>query len=127
MLTAKEIDMLRGGNPTQDAVVYLRKKYGDRFVRALRAVEENRVKKYTFHPSDSPVWIVKGRRREYMIIPDIYCSCRSFYQDVVISRSTDFCYHLLAQEIAQLWNMYEQITASDQERRNLFVQWRRTD
>ncbi|MCF2135643.1 MAG: hypothetical protein K9W43_00195 [Candidatus Thorarchaeota archaeon] len=127
VLSAKETQMLVGGSPSQEAVLYFRNKYGDRFVRALRAVEEGRVTKYVFHPSNTSTWIVKGRRRDYMVIPDVYCSCRSFYQDVVIAHSMDFCYHLLAQEIAQLWGHYKIIDQSDRERRTLYIQWRRTD
>ncbi len=127
MLSKKEVELLSDGVLTQDAVIYFRQKYGNRFVRALRAVEERRVRRYLFSPSNTSTWIVKGRRRDYMVIPDVYCSCRSFYQDVVIARNIEFCYHLLAQEIAQIWGRYDVVEATDADRRRLFVEWRRTD
>jgi len=92
---------------TQSDVEYFRNKYGKKFIRALRVVEEKKVEKYEFQPSGSVTWIVRGRQRQYMIIPKIYCTCRSFYQEVVIARESNMCYHLLAQQIAELRGLYE--------------------
>jgi len=114
-------------NLTQGDIDFFRKKYGKKFVRALRVVEEKKVERYHFKPSDSITWVVKGRSRQYMVIPKIYCTCRSFYQDVVISRDTNMCYHMLAQQIAEIRNQYESIDSTDTARRKLFVEWRRTD
>ena len=114
-------------NLTQSDIDYFRKKYGKKFVRALRVVEEKKVNKYQFRPSESVTWIVKGRARQYMVIPKIYCTCRSFYQEVVISRESNMCYHLLAQQIAEIRNQYESVDSTDTERRKLYVEWRRTD
>jgi len=114
-------------NLTQDDIDYFRKKYGKKFVRALRVVEENKVEKYQFKPSDTITWIVKGRSRQYLVIPKVYCTCRSFYQEVVISRENNMCYHLLAQQIAELRDQYELVDSTDTQRRKLYVDWRRTD
>ena len=114
-------------NLTQDDIDYFRKKYGKKFVRALRVVEENKVEKYQFKPSDTITWIVKGRARQYLVIPKVYCTCRSFYQEVVISRESNMCYHLLAQQIAELRDQYELVDSTDTQRRKLYVDWRRTD
>jgi len=112
---------------TQGDIDYFRKKYGKKFVRALRVVEEKNVNKYQFSPSDTVTWIVKGRTRQYMVIPKTYCTCRSFYQEVVISRESNLCYHLLAQQIAEIRNQYVSIESTDSARRKLYVEWRRTD
>jgi len=114
-------------NLTQSDIDYFRNKYGKKFVRALRVVEEKKVDKYQFKPSDSITWIVKGRTRQYMVIPKIYCTCRSFYQEVVISRESKMCYHLLAQQIAEIRDQYELVDSTDTKRRKLYVEWRRTD
>ena len=114
-------------NLTQNDIDYFRKKYGKKFVRALRVVEENKVEKYQFKPSDTITWIVKGRSRQYLVIPKVYCTCRSFYQEVVISRESNMCYHLLAQQIAELRAQYELVDSTDTKRRKLYVEWRRTD
>ncbi len=114
-------------NLTQNDIDYFRKKYGKKFVRALRVVEENKVEKYQFKPSGTITWIVKGRTRQYLVIPKVYCTCRSFYQEVVISRESNMCYHLLAQQVAEFRDQYKLVDSNDTERRKLYVDWRRTD
>jgi predicted nucleic acid-binding Zn finger protein len=119
--------MLSERELTQKTVEHFKDKYGKRFVRALRAVEEGKVIRYYFTPSETSTWIVQGHQREYMTIPEVYCSCRSFYQSVVIARDTDLCYHLLAQRIAEIRNQFRSISSTDAERRRMYVNWRRTD
>jgi len=126
-LSLMEVKKLSGESLTQNDIEYFRNKYGKRFVRALRVVEEKKVSKYQFRPSETTVWSVKGRARQYMVIPRVYCTCRSFYQDVVISREINMCYHLLAQQIAEIRNLYDIVESTDTERRRMYVEWRRTD
>lgn len=126
-LSLNEEKKLSRENLTQSDIDYFRNKYGKKFIRALRVVEEKRVDKYQFKPSDSITWVVKGRARQYMVIPKIYCTCRSFYQEVVISRESNMCYHLLAQQIAEIRDQYEIVDSTDTKRRKLYVEWRRTD
>ncbi len=126
-LSSTEVKKLSAESLTQSDIEYFRSRYGKRFVRALQVVEENKVVKYQFQPSNTTTWIVRGRGRQYMVIPKIYCTCRSFYQDVVISREINMCYHLLAQQIAEIRNLYDNIDSSDAERRKMYVEWRRTD
>ena len=127
LLTKSEINKLSQKELTQDIVEHFKQKYGKRFIRALRTVEEGCVFLYKFTPSETTVWIVKGRRREYLAIPCTYCTCRAFYQDVVITREVKFCYHLLAQIIAEIRGAFKTIETTDSERRRLLVEWRRTD
>jgi predicted nucleic acid-binding Zn finger protein len=112
---------------TQDDIEYFTHKYGKKFVKALRTVEEGKIIRFQFSPSESVTWIAKGRGRQYLIIPELYCTCRSFYQEVVISRETNMCYHLLAQKIAEIREEYRTQESTDTERRKLYVEWRRTD
>lgn len=126
VLPQPEVARLSKGNLTQDDIEFFKNKYGNKFIRALRAVEERKVVKYHFLPSESETWIVEGRR-EYLVIPDLYCTCRSFYQEVVISREVSMCYHLLAQRIAEIRGQFQPKESTDTERRQLFVEWRRTD
>lgn len=126
-LSLNEEKKLSRENLTQSDIDYFRNNYGKKFIRALRVVEEKKVDKYQFKPSDSITWVVKGRARQYMVIPKIYCTCRSFYQEVVISRESNMCYHLLAQQIAEIRNQYEIVDSTDTKRRKLYVEWRRTD
>lgn len=126
-LPQSEVKKLSKESLTQADIEYFKEKYGKKFVKALRAVEEGRIVRYDFSPSESTTWIAKGRSRQYLIIPEIYCTCRSFYQEVVISRETNMCYHLLAQRIAKIRGEFKVQESTDAERRKLYVGWRRTD
>ncbi len=126
-LPQSEIIRFSKENLTQDDIEYFKNKYGKKFVKALRAVDERKIIRYKFSPSESVTWIVKGRGRQYLVIPELYCTCRSFYQEAVISRETNMCYHLFAQRIAEIRNEYETRTSTDKERRKLYIEWRRTD
>lgn len=126
-LLPNEVKMLSKDELTQSDIEYFRTKYDRRFVRALRAVEEGRVTKHRFHPSETTRWIVLGKRREYLVIPRVFCTCRSFYHSVVMNREVDMCYHLLAQRIAEIRDQYETIESVDAERRKMSVELRRTD
>lgn len=126
-LPQSEVNRLSKDDLTQSDIEYFKNKYGKKFVKALRTVEEGKVVKYKFNPSESVTWIVSGRGRQYLVIPELYCTCRSFYQEVVISRETNLCYHLLAQRIADIRQEYEAQESTDAERRKLYVEWRRTD
>ena len=127
LLSNPEINKLTQKELTQDIIEYFKQKFGKRFIRALRVVEEGRVFNYKFTPSKTSTWVVKGQRREYITIPETYCTCRAFYQDVVMTREVKLCYHLLAQIIAEIRGFYQTIKASDSERRKLLIEWRRTD
>lgn len=57
----------------------LRTIFRDRFDRAWRLVQEQRVKRYTFHPSGRVVWVVVGQGGEYQVYPEAgYCGCDDF-------------------------------------------------
>ncbi|TFF94026.1 hypothetical protein EU546_05470 [Candidatus Thorarchaeota archaeon] len=126
-LNPYEVRLLSVDELSQDTVQYFRDRYNNRFIRALRAAEEGRVVRYHFLPSDTTTWIVRGGKREYLVIPDIYCSCRSFYQSVVIAHDFEMCYHLLAQRIAEIRDLHKSTETTDSERRRLYDKWRRTD
>jgi predicted nucleic acid-binding Zn finger protein len=127
VLSRIEIKRLSKPELTQEDIIYFTEKYGKRFVRALRAVEEDKVVKYHFMPSDTATWIVRGHRREYLVIPETFCTGRDFYQSVVIAKDSTVCYHLLAQKIASIRGQYATIESTDSERRVLYERWRNTN
>ena len=126
-LPPNEVKRLSKDELTQNDIEYFREKYEKRFIRALRAVEEGRAIKYHFHPSGTSKWVVRGQRREYLVIPQVFCTCRSFYHSVVIDREIRMCYHLLAQRIAEIRGQYKSIESTDAERRKMSAELRRTD
>jgi len=98
---------------TEKHINQLSEVLGPRFIKALEAVKEERVKKYVFSPSNRIVWIVVGREREYQVMPAAgFCSCDDFYFRVM-DREVNICYHLIAQKIAEILEQYDKIETED--------------
>ncbi|MEM3377796.1 MAG: hypothetical protein QW674_02465 [Candidatus Bathyarchaeia archaeon] len=99
--------------------------FGQRFTKALEALKENRVKKYVFRPSGRVVWIVVGRERDYLIMPEAeFCMCDDFYFRV-LDRKVHLCYHLIAQRIARNLGWYETIEEDDSLYETLMSEWKK--
>ncbi len=98
--------------------------FGQRFTKALDALKEGRVKKYMFKPSGKTVWIVVGRERDYLIMPEAeFCMCDDFYFRV-LDKKVHMCYHLLTQKIAQNLNWFETIEENDDSYEMLMNEWK---
>jgi predicted nucleic acid-binding Zn finger protein len=101
--------------------------FGQRFTKALNALKENRVKKYVFKPSGRKVWIVIGRERDYLIMPEAeFCMCDDFYFRV-LDKKIHLCYHLIAQKIARNLGWYETIEESDELFESLMNEWKKAN
>jgi predicted nucleic acid-binding Zn finger protein len=99
--------------------------FGQRFTKALDALKENRVKKYVFKPSGRKVWIVIGRERDYLIMPEAeFCMCDDFYFRV-LDKKIHLCYHLIAQKIARNLGWYETIEENDKLYESLMNEWKK--
>jgi len=99
--------------------------FGERFARAFEALKENRVKKYVFKPSGKTVWIVVGRERDYLIMPEAeFCTCDDFYFRV-LDREVHLCYHLIAQKLAKNLEWYEAIDEHDELYESLMNEWKK--
>jgi len=117
---AKAEDKLSGKNLTE-----LYDLFGQRFTKALEALKENRVKKYAFKPSNRTVWIVIGRERDYLIMPEAeFCSCDDFYFRV-LDKKIHLCYHLIAQKIARNLGWYEILDENDELYPTLMNEWKK--
>lgn len=79
-------------DPLRAAVI---ERYGNRGVRALEALDEQRVQKYL------DFWIVIGTRDKYIVDED-FCTCNDF-----IYRGGSCC-HILAVRIAQLTGIFQE-------------------
>jgi predicted nucleic acid-binding Zn finger protein len=118
--SAKAEGKLSGKNLTE-----LYELFGQRFTKALEALKENRVKKYTFKPSSKTVWIVVGRERDYLIISEAeFCTCDDFYFRV-LDKKIHLCYHLIAQKIARNLGWYEAIEENDELYETLMNEWKK--
>jgi predicted nucleic acid-binding Zn finger protein len=99
--------------------------FSQRFTKALDALNENRVKKYVFKPSGKTVWIVIGRERDYLIIPEAeFCTCDDFYFRVM-DKKVHLCYHLIAQKIARNLSWYETLEETDELYDTLMNEWKK--
>jgi predicted nucleic acid-binding Zn finger protein len=99
--------------------------FGQRFTKAFEALKENRVKKYVFRPSAKIIWIVVGKERDYLIIPEAeFCTCDDFYFRV-LDRQVHLCYHLIAQKIANTLGWYEPIEEHDELYDSLMAEWKK--
>lgn len=118
--TAKAEDRLSGKNLTE-----LYDLFGQRFTKALEALKENRVKKYIFKPSNRKVWIIVGRERDYLIMPEAeFCTCDDFYFRV-LDKKIHLCYHLITQKIAQNLGWFEVIEENDKLYPSLMDEWKK--
>ena len=118
--TAKAEDKLSGKNLTE-----LYDLFGQRFTKALEALKENRIKKYAFKPSNRTVWIVIGRERDYLIMPEAeFCNCDDFYFRV-LDRKIHLCYHLIAQKIARNLGWFETLEENDELYQSLMNEWKK--
>jgi predicted nucleic acid-binding Zn finger protein len=117
---AKKEDKLSGKSLTE-----LYELFGQRFTKALGTLKENRVKKYVFKPSSRTVWIVIGRERDYLIMPEAeFCMCDDFYFRV-LDREIHLCYHLIAQKIAYNLGWYETLEENDKLYETLMNEWKK--
>ncbi|MHA1582377.1 MAG: hypothetical protein ACTSYM_07810 [Candidatus Baldrarchaeia archaeon] len=106
-------DLKEKGVLSEDLLEKFVLKYGELFWRAIKAVEEKRVKKYVFKPSEKSLWIVIGKTRKYLVLPDFYCSCDDFYFNVVTRKKRQMCYHILARRLAEVLNLYQVVKLED--------------
>jgi len=117
---AKKKDKLTGKNLTK-----LYEVFGQRFTRAFEALKENRVKKYGFKSSGRVVWIVVGKERDYLLMPEAeFCSCDDFYFRV-LDKEVHLCYHLIAQKIANILKWYDAIDERDELYDSLMKEWKK--
>lgn len=99
--------------------------FGQRFTKAFEALKENRVKKYIFKPGGRIVWIVVGRERDYLIMPEVdFCTCDDFYFRV-LDRQVHMCYHLIAQKLAKNLGWYDTIEEHDELYDSLMNEWKK--
>jgi predicted nucleic acid-binding Zn finger protein len=117
---AKSEERISGMNLTR-----LYEVFGQRFVKAFETLKDGRVKKYVFKPSGRTVWIVVGKKRDYLIMSEAeFCTCDDFYFRVM-DRQIHLCYHLIAQKLAKNLEWYEMIEEHDDLYDSLMNEWKK--
>ena len=95
-----------------------------RIEKALKTVQNRLVSRYAFAPSRRIVWTVKGRSGEYQIMPKTnFCSCDDFYFRVM-GYKRQFCYHIIAQKIAENLKLYNNYELRDREYDHVTEKWK---
>jgi len=132
-MSNSEIDILNGvckdakatGKLSGNSLNVLYDLFGQRFSRALDALREGRVKKYIFKPSNRVVWIVVGRERDYLIMPEAaFCTCDDFYFRV-LDKQVHMCYHLLTQKLAHNLGWFVTFEEADDCYSMLMNEWKK--
>jgi predicted nucleic acid-binding Zn finger protein len=99
--------------------------FGQRFLNAFEALRENRVKKYVFRSSGRVVWIVVGRKRDYLIMSEAeFCTCDDFYFRV-LDGEVHLCYHLIAQKLSKNLKWYDTVNEHDESYDLLMEEWKK--
>ncbi len=113
------------GKVSEALVSRLSEVFEQRSNKALEALNEGRVKKYIFQPSGRIVWIVVGKNRDYLVMPESdYCSCYDFYFKF---EQGHLCYHIIAQKLAEATGKFDRFEDDDQLFNVLIEEWRAPD
>jgi len=101
----------------------LSKVFEKRLRPALGLVEAKSVTRYRFKPSGRTVWIVRGRKGDYQVMPEsMFCTCDDYYFRVMDNKK-QLCYHLVAQQIAEAMGKFGIFDQSDSSYAELTVKW----
>lgn len=101
----------------------LSKIFEKRLPPALGIVEARNVSSYRFKPSGRTIWIVKGRKGDYQVMPEsMFCTCDDYYFRVMDNKK-QLCYHLVAQQIAEALGNYSVNDLSDARYSEVVSKW----
>src|SRR6266571_3862237 len=101
----------------------LSKVFEKRFPQALAIVEARKVTSYRFKPSGRTLWVVKGRKGEYQVVPEsMFCTCDDYYFRVMDNKK-QLCYHLVAQQIAEALGTFDANVMSDSHYSEVTSKW----
>ena len=114
------------GKLTEEILDIMSKIYGNRFSKAVEAVKKGRIKKYVFEPSGKIIWIVVGKKCDYIVLPKVgFCSCNDFYYRIMKGESS-LCYHLIACWIAEATGQFDLIKEEDRLYDFLLNDWKKS-
>ncbi|KAL8540442.1 hypothetical protein ACS0TY_001877 [Phlomoides rotata] len=103
---------------TDDQLSILHFIFGKNFERATRIFDQRGIKRISGEPSGRSIFQVVGESRkkeEYLCFPQHYCSCYSFFYDVVNKGEELCCKHQLAARLAASTGTYIHVKVSDDE------------
>jgi len=102
----------------------LEKTFDKNFLEAMKLVDQNRVQLVTFSPSGRIIWVVRGRKKEYQVVPHgMFCTCDDYYFRVM-GRKKQLCYHLIAQHLAEALGLQTRSDLVDTDYANFTSKWK---
>ena len=114
----------RTGSVTEQQKVVLANTFQKGSQQALALVEEGKVSRFKFQPSGRTVWVVKGRKGEYQVLPEsMFCTCDDYYFRVM-GEKRQLCYHLVAQHVAEALGKFHSSELTDSDYDAVTAKWR---
>ena len=100
------------------------KSFDKKFDEAMKLVDQGRVRQVSFTPSGRTVWVVKGRKKDYQVVPQsMFCTCDDYYFRVM-GHKKQLCYHLIAQHLAEALGMHGRTDLVDSEYAGFTEKWK---
>ncbi|EPS71109.1 hypothetical protein M569_03649, partial [Genlisea aurea] len=102
---------------TEDQLSILHFIFGRHLEKAAKIVDSNGVKRISGKPSGRSIFKVVGesrRKEQYLCFPEHYCSCYSFFYDVVNRGEHHCCKHQLAARLASSTGKFSDAVVSDE-------------
>ena len=62
---------------------------------------------------DPEIYVFKGTREDYLLLPPYYCSCMDFQINVIARRLRVGCYHILASCISKVYGRVKEFILND--------------
>ena len=116
-------DLRRTHALTEEQRQTLSKIFEKRLPPALALVEAKNISSYKFKPSGRTIWIVKGRKGDYQVMPEsMFCTCDDYYFRVMDNKK-QLCYHLVAQQIAEALGQFSTSEMSDSRYSEIAAKW----
>ncbi len=117
---------IRRTGVSDDLKTLMVKTFDKRFVEAMKLVDQGRVKQVRFAPSERTVWVVRGRRKEYQVVPQsMFCTCDDYYFRVM-GHKKQLCYHLIAQQLAEALGNHDRSDLADSDYAGFTAKWKPT-
>jgi predicted nucleic acid-binding Zn finger protein len=97
---------------------------GERFNQAYDLLKKERIYLTTNPRNKLSFWIVRGNRKDYVVLANApCCSCPDYYINV-ISGNAESCKHLIAVSLAQILYKYKIIRLNNEQYREFHETWK---
>ena len=106
------------GAINNELINYIEEIYPNKSQKVLEVINKG-VSKYVYKPSNRAVWATLGENCEHLKYPNLFCSSKDFYKNVVVKKKRNFCKHILAQIICNALKLYKEVELKDEDFKKL--------